>query len=330
MDIQNNYLEHGQLELIKIFNSLQNLRVLYLKGNPVTRNISFYRKTLIKEIENLTYLDDRPVDKGERLAALAFFTGGLEAERKAREDYRKSKDMIFKIRDFQKEENMENFEERRQKALQSLRTEYISRKENLENKKRKLMRDLEEQPDRKAEITRELKSVDYQIEENEKFKINEEQDVYTSMSKRNKVDRFSAFEYEPWMDSLLETHLIGNLFEFSRAVKLIQMDLKTRNVKNWELFNELDLRSRWTEIELKKFRKDEDYTQIDVLGENENNETTNIDKATHIQESQISKDDEDKLNGRTYTEEEVDTHIKKISNKINDNASMTTKFDDLD
>jgi hypothetical protein len=325
------------MELIKILNSLPNLRVLYLKGNPVTRNISFYRKTLIKEIENLTYLDDRPVDQGERLAALAFFTGGLEAERKAREDYRKSKDMIFKIRDFQKEENRETFEERRQKALQSLRTEYVTRKENLENKKRKLMRELEEQPEKKGEITRELKSVDYQIEENEKFKINEEQDVYTTMSKRNKVDRFTAFEYEPWMDSLLETHVVGNLFEFARAVKLIQMDFKTRNVKNWELFNELDLRSRWTEIELKKFRKDEqyDYTNIEMLGENENKVTIQKDPAINSEESDISleknsKPENNTYKGRHYVEEEVETNMTNFRNEKNDTAVLSTKFDDLD
>jgi len=231
---------------------MPNLKVLYLKGNPIIRSISFYRKKMIKELENLTYLDDRPVDEGDRISTNAFFTGGMEAEKKAREDYRKGKDNFFR---FKKVEDLsEPFEERKKRTLDSLRIEYLSKKENLENKKRSLMREIEIYPDRKNEIIKNLQSIDYQIDENEKFKINEESDFMSAISRRENVDLFSTFQYESWMDSLLENHVVENLFDFSRALKLIRLDLKTRSIKNWELFNEFDLRSKWTEFEINKFK----------------------------------------------------------------------------
>ncbi len=322
MDIQNNYIESNHTELIQILNSLQNLRVLYLKGNPITRNITFYRKTLIKEIENLTYLDDRPVNEGDRLASQAFFSGGLEAERKAREDYRKSREMTFKYRDLEKDTTREPFEERRKKALESLKNEYVSRKDQLESKKRKLMKELEETPEKKMEILRELRSLDYQIEENEKFKINQEEDVYHTISKREKLDRFSTFEYEDWMDALFEMHIVENLFDFPRAVKLIGMDLKTRNVKNWELFNELDLRSKWTEIELKKFRKGEETDEgyIKQIIEEEND----YDKVKHEKEKE--REQQKLLQRQLEIQKEIEEDLKKNNSDSKFEIPKESKF----
>jgi hypothetical protein len=250
-------METYNSEILEIFKALKNLRVIYLKGNSFVRGIPNYRKTLIKSIPNITYLDDRPVDEGDRLAAEAFFEGGLEAERKARADYKKKKDIRFNVREAEKEYFKESFEERRKKALESLEREYETRKLYLEEKKKKLLNEFDEFPEKKKELKQELSSIDFQIEENDKLKIKEETDYVFSMSKRAKMDKYSTFEYEEWMDSVLENHVVENLFDFPRCVKLIQLDFKNKNVKNWELFNELDLRTKWTEIELKKFRKDE-------------------------------------------------------------------------
>jgi dynein assembly factor 1 len=66
---------------------MNGLRVLNLTGNPVIRKTTQYRKTLITKIDDLKYLDDRPVFPKERVCAVAFMAGGREAERKARTDF---------------------------------------------------------------------------------------------------------------------------------------------------------------------------------------------------------------------------------------------------
>jgi hypothetical protein len=235
---------------------MKNLKVLYLKGNPVCRNISFYRKTLIKEIETLTYLDDRPIDPGERIISLAFFKGGVEAERKAREEWIRSKNMPMKVME-QEQKFYVKFEERKKKALESLNFEYNHRKELLEDKMRQINKETltTENKDRNHlnKIIKSQKAILYQLEENEKMKISEEGDIMKTCSKRDNFDRFAVFEYEDWMDAIFEKRVVENVFDFSRAVKIIKLDLQMRNVKNWELFNELDLRNRWTELEINKF-----------------------------------------------------------------------------
>ena len=39
--------------------AMPDLRVLYLQGNPVVKNIRHYRKTLVSKCAALKYLDDR-------------------------------------------------------------------------------------------------------------------------------------------------------------------------------------------------------------------------------------------------------------------------------
>jgi len=41
-------------------------------NNPVIKKISNYRKIMISRCKSLTYLDDRPVTKNERLATEAW------------------------------------------------------------------------------------------------------------------------------------------------------------------------------------------------------------------------------------------------------------------
>ena len=67
---------------------MPKLAVLYLQGNPVTKKIKNYRKTLIARIPTLKYLDDRPVFDEDRRYAEAFAVGGLEEERKEREKFK--------------------------------------------------------------------------------------------------------------------------------------------------------------------------------------------------------------------------------------------------
>lgn len=83
LDISDNKIDDANV-LPDIFEKMPSLAVLYLSGNPVTKKIENYRKTLIARLPNLKYLDDRPVFEEDRKYAEAFHSGGMEAERAAR------------------------------------------------------------------------------------------------------------------------------------------------------------------------------------------------------------------------------------------------------
>ena len=87
-----------------------------------------------------------------------------------------------------------------------------------------------------------------------------------------------------------------NCFDFQRALSSIYTDFKNRKVKNYELFKEEDLRNKWTEFELKVFRKDSDnntyhYTKEDFFPEEkENINTNNYKKEKEEEEEQKTND----------------------------------------
>ena len=91
IDISDNFIEDPDI-LPQVLEKMPNLAVLYMQGNPVTKKIKNYRKTLIAKIPTLKYLDDRPVFEDDRRNAEAFDRGGLEEERKEREKITKEKD----------------------------------------------------------------------------------------------------------------------------------------------------------------------------------------------------------------------------------------------
>merc|ERR1740115_283083 len=82
VDLQNNDLE--DVEVIDVLEQMPNLKVVYLKGNPLVKKIKNYRKTVISRCKNLTYLDDRPVFEEERLLVTAWAAGGKEGEKAER------------------------------------------------------------------------------------------------------------------------------------------------------------------------------------------------------------------------------------------------------
>ena len=90
LDIQQNKIT--DIRVVDIFASIPDLRVLYLQGNPVVKDIKHYRKTIVSRCKALKYLDDRPVFDDERRRVSAWarvmeatngadLEGALEAER---------------------------------------------------------------------------------------------------------------------------------------------------------------------------------------------------------------------------------------------------------
>ncbi|KXJ79114.1 hypothetical protein RP20_CCG002387 [Aedes albopictus] len=80
LDLSHNRIE--DIAIVKILGDMKELRVLTMTGNPVVNEIPSYRKTLILECKNLTYLDTRPVFDRDRACAEAWKRGGYEEERK--------------------------------------------------------------------------------------------------------------------------------------------------------------------------------------------------------------------------------------------------------
>ena len=262
LDIQNNPFSVTPDELIEFLNKLEKLKVLYLKGD-ITRSIPNYRRTLIVKIKNLTFLDDRPIKNEDRVGAIAFFEGGYKAEKEARIKYREENDKVVQIRKREKEMLETSFEERKKMALNSLQLEYNQRKNELENKKEELSKIYQENKDNKKgkKLYNYLSSIDYRLYENEEFKKNEEKLIQLTIAKRERAEKNDLFEYEQeWMDDIIQINLLKYCFDFQRALIGIQTVFKEKNVKNYFLFSELDLRNRWTELEFNQFRKNNDET----------------------------------------------------------------------
>ena len=147
-------------------------------------------------------------------------------------------------------------------ALNSLQLEYNQRKNELENEKEDLNKTYQENKDNKIgkKLYNYLTSIDYRLYENEEFKKNEEKLIQLTIAKRERTEQNDLFEYEEWMDDIIHINLLKYCFDFQRALIGIQTVFKEKNVKNYLLFSELDLRNRWTKLEFNQFRKNNDDT----------------------------------------------------------------------
>ena len=256
LDIQNNNFTENSNELLHFLNKIKNLKVLYLKGNEVCRTIPNYRRTIIIKLENLTYLDDKPIKGEDRVGAIAYLKGGYEAEKEARLKYREENDKVIQTRKREKEMLEISFDERKKRALHSLYMEYDKRKNDLENEKEEIKKSLENN----KKLNTYLTSIDYQIYENEEFKKKEEKLIQLTIAKRERTDQDTLFEYEEWMDDIIHVHVLQHCFDFQRALIGIHAVFQEKNVKNYLLFSEMDLRNRWTKLEMQKYRKNNDNT----------------------------------------------------------------------
>jgi len=91
LDLKDNKIDDPAC-LEEVFMKMPELRVLYLKGNPVVKKIPNYRKKLIASMPNLRYLDDRPVFPEDARYANAFMRGGIAEERLERKKIQQEKE----------------------------------------------------------------------------------------------------------------------------------------------------------------------------------------------------------------------------------------------
>ena len=319
LDIQNNEITENPEQILSLLEQCNRLKVLYLKGNEIIRLINNYRRTLIVRLKHLTYLYDRPVREEDRIGAEAYLEGGYPAEQKAREKYRNENERSSnktKIKNVKNKESKESAEERRKKELEKIKNEYEMKRNTLELRKKELIKEYESKPENRDELNKELAIIDKQIIENEEFNNNNEE-LNKNKKEKNKnisltqriVGDKGEFIYEEWMDDILELHVLENCFDFARAMPLIYLDFKIRNVKNYDLFKESDLRNKWTEFELKKYRKDSDnntyhYIKEDIFPEEKKLEIKKETEKENIcysnTNNEIKKDKEDEKDNGTF------------------------------
>lgn len=257
LDIQFNQIETNEPQLFTVLASIPNLKVLYFKGNEVIRSIRNYRRVMILKLPALTYLDDRPVKIEDKIGAKAYIEqGGYPAEAKARKEYYEQHDKVVQIRQHEREEMMKMpFSEKKMKVIQSVNKEYIERRNQIKEKMNMIKNKYENEIEMWDEMNLILNGLKYQLHENNVFRDNEEKFIALTMGKRERSELMVSFKYEKWMDEIVEVCVIENFMNFNDAVKMVWKEFEKRGVKNWELFNVMDLRRKWSELEMEKFRK---------------------------------------------------------------------------
>ena len=335
LDIQNNNFSENADELLSFLNKMENLKVLYLKGNDICRSIPNYRRTLIIKLTHITYLDDKPVKQEDRVGAIAYLKGGYEAEKEARLKFREENDKVIQTR--KREEKMLeiSFDERKKKALNSLNMEYNKRKNDLENEKENIKKTI----DNKKKLENFLTSIDYQLYENEEFKKKEEKLIQLTIAKRERTDQESLFEYEDWMDDVVQVNVLQHCFDFQRALIGIHAIFKEKNVKNYLLFSEMDLRNRWTKLEMEKFRKEIDTTFYYLKKEDVYpNDILNLIQGKFIEEKEVKKNnnnsvdkkDIEKIKQKSEKNKELNKEKENQSNKENNSFKLNIEEGDID
>lgn len=92
LDVSNNFIDCDPEAYLQVLEGCPKLAVLYMMNNPICNKIANYRKTLVARLKGLKYLDDRPVFPEERVFAEAFYFHGIEAERRAREEWKRQEE----------------------------------------------------------------------------------------------------------------------------------------------------------------------------------------------------------------------------------------------
>ncbi len=82
LDISHNHI--GDELIIENTNNM-GLKVFNMEGNPGLKRVMALRKRCVVKFTQLTYLNQSPVDESERRTSIAYFRGGITAERAERQ-----------------------------------------------------------------------------------------------------------------------------------------------------------------------------------------------------------------------------------------------------
>ena len=166
LNLKENQLDYD-VRILDLLGKEMSIKFLEMRGTLFAKNCPNYRKTIINELKDLCFLEDRPVTYNERRQVAAYFEGGhgrVEIENKmmyneVQEANKRHMDSVRKM----KEGYIKEWEEN-QKTLKNLTTEEIIEQLNLEvellEKDLLRMRKMEK-------VTREKISEDTQKEQDE-------------------------------------------------------------------------------------------------------------------------------------------------------------------
>eukprot|EP00930_Biecheleria_cincta_P008533 TRINITY_DN10_c0_g2_i1.p1 TRINITY_DN10_c0_g2~~TRINITY_DN10_c0_g2_i1.p1 ORF type:complete len:572 (-),score=152.25 TRINITY_DN10_c0_g2_i1:91-1806(-) len=154
LDLQDNKIWDCDV-VPEVLMQMQDLRVLYLKGNPCSKKIPNYRKGITAVCGNLRYLDDRPVFPEDRRAADAFNRGGLEEERAERRRIRQEN--VEKH-----DRNMQAFQdmvdrvkrEKRERDAMRLEDKYTDDTDPVESREKRMQKQIQQWKDENADELR--------------------------------------------------------------------------------------------------------------------------------------------------------------------------------
>ncbi|OWZ17134.1 hypothetical protein PHMEG_0008960 [Phytophthora megakarya] len=86
IDISHNSIDDDDPEVLTVLKKIPMLKALRITGNPVVSTTRSFRKTYIAALPQLSFLD-RPIFPIERASVTAWYSGGVEAERKAKQTF---------------------------------------------------------------------------------------------------------------------------------------------------------------------------------------------------------------------------------------------------
>lgn len=75
----------------RLFDLVPQVKCLYLSGNPLVREITHYRRTVVGKLRNLLYLDQRAVTEDERMLAQMWVSEGVDGMKKVKAELEQKK-----------------------------------------------------------------------------------------------------------------------------------------------------------------------------------------------------------------------------------------------
>ena len=82
IDLSNNRIQADE----RLFDLMPQIKCIYLTGNPLVREVTHYRRTVIGKLKNLLYLDQRTVNEEERMIAERWLSDGDAGVKKIRQE----------------------------------------------------------------------------------------------------------------------------------------------------------------------------------------------------------------------------------------------------
>lgn len=300
--------------IFDVLKQIKRLKCLYLKDNPIVRNLSYFRKKMIVNLE-ISYLDDQPVWEEDRRLARAWFSGGREAEQAEREKIRFEKNLLHKQYVNEIRKNEEQARQRRFMRLQEQeedliqQTEALKRKRAQERENKKREGSTEKSRDGNTEEIREnsLEKTKAYLADKENMRNTlrivgntKGKEVEGGIKRENGDGRSRVGVDVVWSEKLLKNldhFLEKNEFDFEKTANDLNCMIGEKSK-----ISERDVRMKWKEIEIEILRDPENGKESKKAEENferteeERSPETKKEKEIKEASNEMEREEENYLN----------------------------------